>query len=354
MPLVRVPSAERETGGVAVDVVGAGEIARAADARPRTGGSVGARRRRRRPRVAVDDRVSPPAAGRHRARSLTVTVVRYTPQAVLIANVEEARYRALAAEDGRLLVEARYAVRNNQRSFLKVTMPAGSTLWSARWPAGRCGPAWRRQDAVLLPLEKGPRRRGGADLRRRARLPAGDRARGPTKGARASTCRRSICRSRAPGWSSTTRRGSASTPQPGAFRARRPIPVRSRKRLRRPRRRRPPPTTATPQRDHARRRRTAGAGRSASGTRRAAARSSARCRCTSTFPAFGPSMFLASELTAEARSPLVELTVKREKRDTALQAARMYAVRSIRTTAIRHRHELRRTRLEWSSLLAAS
>ena len=27
MPLVRMPSAERETGGVAVDVVGAGEIA---------------------------------------------------------------------------------------------------------------------------------------------------------------------------------------------------------------------------------------------------------------------------------------------------------------------------------------
>src|SRR5439155_534724 len=51
--------------------------------------------------------------------------------AVLIANVEEARYRALMSEDGRLLIDARYAVRNNQRSFLKVTMPAGSTVWSA-------------------------------------------------------------------------------------------------------------------------------------------------------------------------------------------------------------------------------
>jgi hypothetical protein len=37
--------------------------------------------------------------------------VRYTPQAVPVGNVEEARYRALAGEDGRLLVQARYAVR---------------------------------------------------------------------------------------------------------------------------------------------------------------------------------------------------------------------------------------------------
>jgi hypothetical protein len=56
--------------------------------------------------------------------------MRYTPQAVLVANIEEARYRVLAAEQ-RVLVEARYAVRNNQRSFLKVSLPAGATVWSA-------------------------------------------------------------------------------------------------------------------------------------------------------------------------------------------------------------------------------
>ena len=56
-------------------------------------------------------------------RSLAVTVARYTPQAVLIANVEEARYRVLTSEDGQMLVHARYAIRNNQRSFLKVSLP---------------------------------------------------------------------------------------------------------------------------------------------------------------------------------------------------------------------------------------
>ena len=87
-------------------------------------------------------------------RSLTVNVVRYTPQAVLIANVEEARYRALAAEDGRLLVEARYAVRNNQRSFLKVVLPAGAILWSAEVAGRPVRPAVAEAGSILLPLEK--------------------------------------------------------------------------------------------------------------------------------------------------------------------------------------------------------
>ena len=223
MPLVRVPAAERETGGVAVDVLGAGEIGgrQARGLEPRR--SVRARRYRRRPRVAVDGRVPPAAARRHRRRaSLTVAVVRYTPQAVLIANVEEARYRALAAEDGRLLVEARYAVRNNQRSFLKVTLPAGlDGVERAVGGPARCGPAWPRQNAVLLPLEKG---RAGEEaptfvvelvyLQR-------DRAPGPTKAARASSCRRSICRSRAPGCrAALSRRDFDVDLQPGAFRRR--------------------------------------------------------------------------------------------------------------------------------------
>jgi hypothetical protein len=132
VPLLRVPAAERETGGVAVDVVGAGEIAERTTrglepADPSELGEIVAGREspsmiafRLRPLAGVE------------ARSLAVTVVRYTPQAVLIANIEEARYRALTSEDGGLLIEARYAVRNNQRSFLKVMMPPGSTVWSAK------------------------------------------------------------------------------------------------------------------------------------------------------------------------------------------------------------------------------
>jgi hypothetical protein len=155
VPLLRMPSAERETGGVAVDVIGAGEISerQVRGLEPADPSELG---------DLVANRESPsmiafrlrPLPGTE-TRSLGVTVVRYTPQAVLIANVEEARYRALASEDGRLLVEARYAVRNNQRSFLKVTMPAGSTVWSAEVAGRPIRPGVAEKDAVLLPLEKG-------------------------------------------------------------------------------------------------------------------------------------------------------------------------------------------------------
>jgi hypothetical protein len=155
VPLIRVPAAERESGGVAVDVVGAGEIGerQARGLEPADVTDLG---------EIVTGRDSPsmlafrlkPIAGAE-PRSLNVTVVRYTPQAVLIANVEEARYRVLASEDGRLLVEGRYAVRNNQRSFLKVTLPPGATLWSARLAGRPIRPGVAEANAVLLPLEKG-------------------------------------------------------------------------------------------------------------------------------------------------------------------------------------------------------
>jgi hypothetical protein len=88
-------------------------------------------------------------------RSLTVTVSRYTAQAVLVANVEEARYDALVGEDGKLLVRARYAVRNNQRSFLAVTLPPQSVLWSASLAGQPVRPGVSTTGGLLLPLRKG-------------------------------------------------------------------------------------------------------------------------------------------------------------------------------------------------------
>ena len=79
---------------------------------------------------------------------------------MLIANIEEARYRALAAEDGLFLVEAHYAVRNNQRSFLKVTLPPRATIWSASVAGKPVRPGVAEGEAVLLALEKG---RAGED-----------------------------------------------------------------------------------------------------------------------------------------------------------------------------------------------
>jgi len=155
VPLVRVPSAERESGGVAVDVVGAGEIAerQARGLEPADPGELGEPVAGRESPSMVAFRLRPLAGAE--PRGLAVTVVRYTPQAVLIANVEEARYRMLASEDGRVLVSARYAVRNNQRSFLKVSLPPGASLWSATVAGRPIRPGVAEGAAVLLPLEKG-------------------------------------------------------------------------------------------------------------------------------------------------------------------------------------------------------
>ena len=160
VPLVRVSLAERETGGVAVDVLGAGEIAgrQSRSLEPGDPSELG---------DIIAGRESPsmiafrlrPSSGTDERR-LNVAVVRYTPQPVLIANVEEARYRTLASEDGRVLVEARYAVRNNQRSFLKVTLPPGASVWSAAVAGRPVRPGVAGSDAVLLPLQKG---RAGAE-----------------------------------------------------------------------------------------------------------------------------------------------------------------------------------------------
>ena len=153
IPLLRLEDVERETGGVAVEVQGAGEItewkpqgletAQAAD----LGQTVAARQS---PSMAAF-RLRAGA----QARSLNVSVARYAQQAVLTANVEEARYRVLLGVDGKTLVQARYAVRNNQRNFVKLTLPAGAVLWSSSLGDKPARPGKAPDGGLLFPLEKG-------------------------------------------------------------------------------------------------------------------------------------------------------------------------------------------------------
>ena len=154
IPLLRLLNTERETGGVAVEVLGAGEIKdlkteglESADAT-----DLG---------ELVANHQSPSlAAFRFRngegksLRSLNVTIARYTPQAVLMANVEEARYQVLVSSEGKTFVQARYAVRNNQRTFLKITLPPGATLWSASLSGKTVRPGQAPDGSLLLPLDK--------------------------------------------------------------------------------------------------------------------------------------------------------------------------------------------------------
>jgi hypothetical protein len=309
VPVVRIPAAERESGGIAVDVVGAGEISerQASGMEPADPSDLG---------DIVATRESPsliayrlrPLAGTE-PRGLTVIVVRYTPQAVLVANVEEARYRALVADNGRLLVEARYAIRNNQRSFLKVTLPAGATVWSARVAGQPIRPGVAEANAVLLPLEKG---RAGQDapgfvveivyLQRTNAWRDSGRVAFELPALDLPTSRTGLRLHYPPRFQINV--------QPGAFRAAydsgpfADVLRYSRREGAATRSAPSPPAAPTPGfqslvdrfRNEAGERTVVGA-----------------LPVNVMFPEFGPSIFLASELTAEARAPSIELEIKRTR-----------------------------------------
>ena len=154
IPLIRLPLAERETGGVAIEVLGAGEIKerKATGLEEAEAGELG---------QLIASRPSPsliafrmlPTEGKA-PRTLSLNVARYTPQAVLAANVDEAEYNTLVAADGKILVQSRFAVRNNQRNFLKLTLPPTATLWSAMVAGRPIRPGRGPDGSLLLPLEK--------------------------------------------------------------------------------------------------------------------------------------------------------------------------------------------------------
>jgi hypothetical protein len=154
IPLIRLPNAERETGGVAVEVLGAGEIKERhpSGMEDAEAGELGQLIANRQSPSLIAFRLQP-ADGKS-PRTLSLDVERYTPQAVLTANIEEAEYNTLIAADGKILVQSRFAVRNNQRNFLKLTLPSTAVLWSASVAGRPIRPGRDNDGSLLLPLEK--------------------------------------------------------------------------------------------------------------------------------------------------------------------------------------------------------
>jgi hypothetical protein len=155
IPLLRLLNSERETGGVAVEVLGAGEITdrksvglESADA---TDLGELVTRRQSPSLIAFKFRSGDAKA----SRSLAVNVARYTQESVLMANIEEARYRILMSDEGKTLVQANYAIRNNRKNFLKITLPKDAAIWSATLSGKPIRPGQTPDGSLLLPLDKG-------------------------------------------------------------------------------------------------------------------------------------------------------------------------------------------------------
>ena len=160
IPLLRLLNAERDEGGVAVEILGAGEIKgqKSEGLEEADASDLGEMVASRQSPALVAFRARSGQAGA--TRSLSVNVARYDSQAVLMANVEEARYQVLISSDGKELVQARYAIRNNQRNFVKVTLPSGATVWSVLLQGKPVRPGQSPDGSLLLPLEKS---HGGED-----------------------------------------------------------------------------------------------------------------------------------------------------------------------------------------------
>ena len=156
IPILRLLNVERDSGGVAVDVLGAGEIKEKLTKAEGLEGVDAAELGE-----LVANRQSPSLeAFRFRSgqsqldRSLTVNVARYEQQAVLLANIEEARYKVLMSSEGKTLVQANYAVRNNHKNFIAIKLPPGSVVWSATLNGVPIRPGEADDHSLLLPLEK--------------------------------------------------------------------------------------------------------------------------------------------------------------------------------------------------------
>jgi hypothetical protein len=163
VPLLHLADAERESGAVAVEVLGRrrGHEARARGLDPTDPGDLG---------DLLSGRLSPAiVAFRYRGdrpdaeRALALTLTRYAPQEVLLAAVDEARYRALVSEDGKALVEGPARRPQQPAQLPRAHAAVGATLWSVA--VGRApGAAWHRAEGQRsgAAAEAPRRQRGGA------------------------------------------------------------------------------------------------------------------------------------------------------------------------------------------------
>lgn len=152
LPLLKARGLEREQGGVAVELAGAAEIRASTPvglesaSAAQIGGIAAARQS---PSLSAF-RYLPSGS----ARSLAVQVSRYDPVAMLSANIDESRADVLLASDGKMLVRARYAVRNSQRSFMKMKLPEGAVLWSAALGGRPVRPGQGPENSLMFALSK--------------------------------------------------------------------------------------------------------------------------------------------------------------------------------------------------------
>ena len=335
VPLVRVPAAEREIGGVAISVLGAGEIEKH-QMRGLEPGDISDLA----DIVAGHESPSTVAFRLRPASGNRSAIAQYLRQALHAASGPHRQHRGSAVSrprGRRRTVPDRSALRDSQQPAQLPESHAAATRDDlervGRRQVGAAGRRRRRGRAAAA--RERPRRRGCADVRRAHHLPATGRAVAASPQPLDSICRRLIFRSRAPASSCITRRVFASSRSLARSAS-------NRTRVCSPRRcasigaaatasgsaaagLAPPAAAALPSPAMAAdaaaalsppdeqtgkttqfrmlidRYRNEGGGRTVSGA----------LPIDVSFPTMGPSLFMASELTAESSTPSIDLSVRR-------------------------------------------
>ncbi len=128
LPVVVAMEVEQQKGHLGVQVTSGAEI------KPRVARGVIGRDFSELPRILAAEARNPIVlafAYRKSDFKVELDVKRHTPMAVLDAAVDEANLVMQLTVDGKGVTRAVYRVRNNNRQFMRLRLPAGSQLWSA-------------------------------------------------------------------------------------------------------------------------------------------------------------------------------------------------------------------------------
>ena len=95
--------------------------------------------------------------------SLLLSVKKHDDVDVLVATAEQAHYTVTHTGE-HLFYHLAFKVRNTQCQFARVTIPSGSTIWSALVQGSAVKPSQDREGSTLLPLVKGSDKTFSAEL----------------------------------------------------------------------------------------------------------------------------------------------------------------------------------------------
>ena len=84
---------------------------------------------------------------------LALAARRFDEAEVLQALADNVRLTTVVAEDGQMMTEATFALRNNGRQYLEIALPQGAEVWSAFVAGSPVRPSLR-EGRLLLPLER--------------------------------------------------------------------------------------------------------------------------------------------------------------------------------------------------------